>query len=75
MGLILGTIQKHNLIDPRINAAIIVGFCGGFTTFSTFSFESLYMGQQMGFLYPVIYIICSVVVGVLAMALGLLLTR
>jgi CrcB protein len=34
------------LVDPRWRLLIVIGFCGGFTTFSSYAFESMaYMEQ------------------------------
>jgi fluoride exporter len=34
------------LIDPRWRLLIVVGFCGGFTTFSSYAYESMAYFQQ-----------------------------
>ncbi|MEG1644081.1 MAG: fluoride efflux transporter CrcB [Bacteroidales bacterium] len=45
VGLIIGWIMHHN-ISEALRLAMIIGFCGGFTTFSSFSVESLNLLRQ-----------------------------
>jgi CrcB protein len=39
IGVIAGEIERESLISPMLRFAIIVGFLGGFTTFSSFALE------------------------------------
>lgn len=51
------------------------GFCGGFTTFSAFSNDGFELIKQQQYTVFFIYFTASVVLGVLATALGFLITR
>ena len=51
------------------------GFCGGFTTFSAFSNEGFQLIKQQQYTVFFIYFTASVALGVLATALGFLITR
>lgn len=75
IGLILGFSLKSNYLTPNQTLLLSTGFCGGFTTFSTFAFEKhslLKAGELMHFS---IYTIASIVVGVLAITLGLWISK
>lgn len=62
-------------ISPHLRAAISVGFCGAFTTFSTFSFETLSLLQDGRLFLAVINIFSNVGLCLLAGWLGLIFSR
>lgn len=57
--------------DPVWRIALTVGFCGGFTTFSTFSAELITLANEGRVLRAAVYVIASVSLAVLATLLGL----
>ena len=55
--------------------ALMVGLCGGFTTFSTFSKESLELAESGRWCAFAVYSLSSVAIGIVAVALGYWLAR
>jgi CrcB protein len=41
IGLLCALADKGNLLSPQRRLLLITGFCGGFTTFSTFASENI----------------------------------
>ena len=74
IGLLVGLVNKGSL-SPEMKLLFVTGFCGGFTTFSTFVNESFGMMKAGDVLLSALYIGASVVVGVLAVWAGLKLSE
>ncbi|MHB8420698.1 MAG: fluoride efflux transporter CrcB [Myxococcales bacterium] len=64
-----------NLIGPDLRLALTTGVMGGFTTYSTFNYESLALFQQGAWLLGALNIAVTVVLCLAAGALGLVLAR
>lgn len=61
--------------NPQWQAILMVGFIGAFTTFSTFSLETLVLLQAGRVMAALSYILVSVIVCILVVALGMWLAR
>ncbi len=62
-------IEKAD-ITPAVKLALTVGFCGGLTTFSTFSLELFEMIGNHQFFHAFSYIILSVIICIIMTAIG-----
>lgn len=63
IGLFAGALPIEN---TNLKLLLITGFCGGFTTFSTFSKETLQLISNEQVSLAIIYILMSCVIGILA---------
>lgn len=69
LGLVTGSVTQHGLSSTT--AAIIgAGFCAGFTTFSTWMWETLALGESGAVLDATVNIFGSLALGLAAAAAG-----
>jgi CrcB protein len=75
IGLIYAVAEKGTLISPEVRLLLATGFCGGFTTFSSFAYENIALMRDGEWLYAFLYILASLIVGLLAAYLGLFIIK
>ncbi len=75
IGIILGLALKNNVISQNTVAFLATGFCGGFTTFSTFAYENHILLKSGDFVNFFIYAIGSFVIGFLFVFLGMFIVK
>ena len=77
--LLLGFIMRIALggtqISPEMRVFLTTGFCGGYTTFSTFSYDTAILFESGQFRRAAIYVTLSVVLSVLATVAGFTLAQ
>lgn len=63
IGLLYGLADKYSAITLEWRLFLITGLCGGYTTFSSFSYEGISLFKQGNYTYFILYMLLSVVVG------------
>ena len=71
IGVLYGYFKSKATTDPVLPLLLMTGVLGGFTTFSTFSFETVQLLQQNEWLKAAFYVVGSVGLGVVACYLGM----
>ncbi len=75
IGLLWGYFNRMPNISANLTLLLSVGFCGGLTTFSTFSKESLILLQNGHYALLAIYILASIILGIACVAAGYYLNK
>ncbi|HXF43034.1 MAG TPA: fluoride efflux transporter CrcB [Pyrinomonadaceae bacterium] len=75
IGILFGLGERGQLLSPEMRIFLTTGFCGGLTTFSTFSYENIQLLQDGQFFYFGMNLVFSIVLGLAATYLGIQIVR
>lgn len=74
-GVIIGAAQQRFVLTPDVRAFLLIGLLGGFTTFSSYAYESFALMQDGQFLTGGINIVGQVVAGLVGLWAGYVITN
>lgn len=75
IGFLIGIAEKSPILTLELRLLLMVGLCGGFTTFSTFTGENLMLMRSGQFLPLLLYAGLSLLLGLLAVFTGFAITK
>jgi CrcB protein len=70
LGLLMASLNARPLASPQYRLFFAVGFLGAYTTFSTFSYETLRLAQDQSMIAALLNITGSVVLGLVGVSFG-----
>lgn len=71
IGIIYGCVKRNCALSPEVKAFLTVGFCGGFTTFSSFMYENYTLFGSSGVMAAALYAGASFVAGMVCIYGGI----
>ncbi|MBS1748656.1 MAG: fluoride efflux transporter CrcB [Bacteroidetes bacterium] len=71
IGLLYGLFNRHASLTSEWRLFLFTGLCGGYTTFSSFSYECISLFRQGNYMYFILYTVLSVVMGLFATVGGM----
>ena len=75
LGLIMEGSLRSTLLSPAVRMGITTGFMGGFTTFSTFSYETMRLIEEGSLIQAGANILLNITVCLLFAAIGIFVAR
>lgn len=75
IGLLMTLFTERWMPHPNWRLLLVVGVLGGYTTFSSFEYETFQAARDGGWLLGLLNVVSSVVLGYIAVWLGFLLAR
>ncbi len=74
IGMLWGILDTYDWLTNELRLLLMVGFCGGFTTFSSYAMDGHVVGKESVFM-SLIYLAISLILGLFCVYAGYLLIR
>jgi fluoride exporter len=74
-GVLAGLAERHEFFTADVRLLLFTGLLGGFTTFSAFGLETMFLLRRGELLVAGSNILLSVIIGILALYIGMVVTR
>ncbi len=75
LGIIMFYFDERELLNPSLRLFLTIGFCGGFTTFSTFSYETIILFRESQVLFGFLNILANLLLCLAGIYLAYLLSK
>lgn len=75
IGVILTLLTEQLIVDPLWRRLLVIGFLGGYTTFSSYSYEALALVEQGNWSRALSYILGTNILSLLACYMGIIMAR
>jgi fluoride exporter len=69
-GILAALAEKHDFFSPDVRLLLFTGLLGGFTTFSAFGLETMFLVQKREFLVAGANVVLSIAAGLIALWIG-----
>jgi len=75
LGFLMFYFNEKELLSPQLRLLLTVGFCGGFTTFSTFSFETITLFRETEYILGSVNILLNLFLCLIGVLLAYLISK